>query len=308
MSAIPSPAVPAPWMTTRWSRIRDPAARTAENAAASTTAAVPCMSSLNVHTCVGVAVQDPPRVGGAEVLPVQHRVREQLLARGDVGVDELVVARVADPGVPLAQVHLVVEQFQVVGAHVQHHRQHPRRVDPGRRGVDRELADRDLDAADALVADPEDALGVRGHQQVDVVGAQPGVAQRGLDVLGVVDRQVHPARAAELVGELLDRQTRPSGCRRSAASPRCARRAACRTAPRCGCAGWSGTPTCARSSAARRNWAYVRRSCPSSVDTPDGQQPGQPQLPALGSGERRPAVDHRRRQHGDSPRAEMRAV
>ena len=51
MSAIPRPAVPAPWMTTRWSRIRPPAARTAENAAASTTAAVPCMSSLNVHTC-----------------------------------------------------------------------------------------------------------------------------------------------------------------------------------------------------------------------------------------------------------------
>ena len=50
MSAMPSPAVPAPWMTTRWSRIRDPAARTAENAAASTTAAVPCMSSLNVQT------------------------------------------------------------------------------------------------------------------------------------------------------------------------------------------------------------------------------------------------------------------
>ena len=125
MSAMPSPAVPAPWMTTRWSRIRDPAARTAENAAASTTAAVPCMSSLNVQHLVGVAVEDPPGVGRAEVLPVQHRVREQLLARGDVGVDELVVALVADPGVPLAQVHLVVEQVQVVGAHVEHHRQHP---------------------------------------------------------------------------------------------------------------------------------------------------------------------------------------
>ena len=49
MSAIPRPAVPAPWITIRWSRIRDPAARTAENAAASTTAAVPCMSSLKVQ-------------------------------------------------------------------------------------------------------------------------------------------------------------------------------------------------------------------------------------------------------------------
>ena len=74
-----------------------------------------------------------------------------------------------------------------------------RRVDAGGGGVDGELADGDLDAADALVADAEDALGVGRHQQVDVVGAQAGVAQRGLDLLGVVDRQVDPARAAELV-------------------------------------------------------------------------------------------------------------
>ena len=122
MSAIPSPAVPAPWMTTRWSRIREPAARTAENAAASTTAAVPCMSSLNVQTWSAYLSRMRRALVRAEVLPVQHRVREQLLAGGDVGVDELVVALVADAGVPLAQVHLVVEQRQVVGAHVEDHR------------------------------------------------------------------------------------------------------------------------------------------------------------------------------------------
>jgi hypothetical protein len=44
-------------------------------------------------------------------------------------------------------------------------------MEPGRRGVDRELADGDLDAADALVADPEDALGVGGDDEVDVVTA-----------------------------------------------------------------------------------------------------------------------------------------
>ena len=129
-----------------------------------------------------------------------------LLHGGDVGVDQVVVALVADPGVPLAQVHLVVEQPEVVGAHVQHHRQHPAGVDAGGRGVDGELADGDLDAADALVADAEDALGVGGDQQVDVVGAETGVPQRGLDLLGVVDRQVHAAGAAELVAEPLDRQ------------------------------------------------------------------------------------------------------
>ena len=49
MSAMPTPAVPAPWITTRWSAMRVPLALAAANAAASTTAAVPCMSSLKVQ-------------------------------------------------------------------------------------------------------------------------------------------------------------------------------------------------------------------------------------------------------------------
>src|SRR5262249_1426545 len=48
--APPPPAVPGPKIPTRSSAIRRPAARTPAVAAASTTAAVPCMSSLNVHT------------------------------------------------------------------------------------------------------------------------------------------------------------------------------------------------------------------------------------------------------------------
>ncbi len=48
-SAIPIPAVPAPWITIVWSRIAVPAARVAPSAAASTTAAVPWMSSLKVQ-------------------------------------------------------------------------------------------------------------------------------------------------------------------------------------------------------------------------------------------------------------------
>jgi hypothetical protein len=49
MSAMPMPAVPAPRMTTRWSRRLVPLARMAARMAANTTAAVPCMSSLKVQ-------------------------------------------------------------------------------------------------------------------------------------------------------------------------------------------------------------------------------------------------------------------
>jgi hypothetical protein len=58
---------------------------------------------------VGVLVQDPPRVGDAEVFPVQHRVREQLRRCRDVGVDQLVIALIAHPGVPVPQIHLIVQ-------------------------------------------------------------------------------------------------------------------------------------------------------------------------------------------------------
>ena len=214
----------------------------------------------------------------------------------DVGVDQLVVAGVADPGVPLAQVHLVVEQAAgcpcrrpappaapaTGGSRPPRCRPRacrPRsrcRPHPGRRSR-------------GCPRSPWPPAGRRRR-------AQPGVAQRRLDVLGVVDRQVHPARAAELRGELLDRQTRPSGCRRSAASPRCARTAACRTAPRCGCAGWSGTPTSpdrpTRGGTGRRSGAAAR-----PASTPPRAAARSAPAPGARPGERRPPVDHRRGQH-----------
>ena len=125
-------------------------------------------------------------------------------AGGDEGVEELVVAVVADPGVPLTEVERVVEQLQVVGADVQDDGQGAAGVDAAGGGVDGEFADGDLDAADALVADAEDAFGVGGDQQVDVVGAETGVPEGGFDLVGVVDGQVHAAGAAEFLAEPLD--------------------------------------------------------------------------------------------------------
>jgi len=112
---------------------------------------------------------------------------------------------------PCAQVHVVIEQFQIVGAHVQYDRQHPARVDASGRRVDGELADGDLDAADALVADAQNALGVGGHQQVDVIRPETGVPQSGFDVLRMIHRQVDTSGAAEFLAEPLDRQPHRRG-------------------------------------------------------------------------------------------------
>lgn len=48
-SAMPTPAVPAPKTTTRWSRKDSPVIFKADTAAARVIAPVPCMSSLNIR-------------------------------------------------------------------------------------------------------------------------------------------------------------------------------------------------------------------------------------------------------------------
>jgi hypothetical protein len=91
-----------------------------------------------------------------------------------------------------------------------------RRVQPGGGDVDDQLADGDVDAADPLAADAEDAFGVGGHQQVHIFTVQAVVAQRFLHMLWVIDREEYSARAPVFVTVAFDR-SRPWGCRRWAA-------------------------------------------------------------------------------------------
>ncbi len=151
------------------------------------------------------ALQDASGVAGAEVLPVQQRVREETGRDGDVPVDERVVLLPLHPRPGDAEVERVVEQLLAVGAHVEHDRERARRVDARGGGVDVELPDRDLDAADSPVADTEDALGVGRDDQVDVVGSAAARQECALDPIGVLDGEVDAARAAVLVAVALDR-------------------------------------------------------------------------------------------------------
>ena len=157
-------------MTTAWSRIDVPAACSAPGAAASTTAAVPWMSSLNVQ-------QDPAQVArmrwalaAPKSSPVQHRVRERRRGGGHVRLDQLVIALAADPRVPVAHVQLVIEQALVAGPGVQYCRDDPVRVQPGRGHVQGRLAERDRDPARSQSPIPQDALGIGGHDQVGLSG------------------------------------------------------------------------------------------------------------------------------------------
>lgn len=113
--------------------------------------------------------------------------------------------RPVGPGVSGAEVEGVVEQFAPVGADVEHDREGAGRVDAGGGGVHGELAHRDLHPAHAPVPDAENRLRIGRHDEVHVLGARAWGAQRALDVLGRVHRQIDPAQAAVFVAVLLDR-------------------------------------------------------------------------------------------------------
>ena len=92
----------------------------------------------------------------------------------------------------------------MVGAHVEADRQRLRGVDARRCDVERELADRDAHAARALVAEAEDALVVRHHDQAHVLVGVVGehLAHAAL----VLGRDPEAARAPEDLAVLLARQ------------------------------------------------------------------------------------------------------
>ena len=110
---------------------------------------------------VPVARQDRHRVDVGEILPLQAAFRKQLLHRLYELVDEGVVLRAAHAVLAQAEIERVFEQRLVVGADVEHDRQGQLRRHAGAGGVERQLAHRDAHAADAEIAEAEDALAIR---------------------------------------------------------------------------------------------------------------------------------------------------
>jgi hypothetical protein len=123
---------------------------------------------VEAEQLVAVALEDRQRVRGREILPLQQHTW-QFGAHGlDEPVDEIVVAGASQPTVPPAEVHGVGQEPGVVGADVQEDRQGARRVDAAQRRVQRQLADRDAHAADALVAQAQNPLPVGDDDDVDL--------------------------------------------------------------------------------------------------------------------------------------------
>ena len=158
-----------------------------------------------------VAVARQERHGGAvgEVLELDAAAREDLLHRLHELVEERVVLRALDALHAQARVERVLEERLVVGAEVEHHRQRVLRGHARARRVEGELADGDAHAADAEVAEAQDALAVGDDDEPHVL-LRP-VPQHVLDAALALEAHVEALGAAHDVPELLARLAHGGG-------------------------------------------------------------------------------------------------
>ena len=149
---------------------------------------------------VAVALEQVERV--APCLKSSHcRSASREALRAPPATNSSTSAWYASPAQPRAAASrgtVVVQQLRVVGAHVEADGQRLRRMDAGRGGVERELADRDAHAARALVAEAEDALVVGDDDQAHVVERR--VAEHLVHAAHVVRRDPEAARRAGRCG------------------------------------------------------------------------------------------------------------
>ncbi len=167
--AMPTPAAPAPAMTRR-SSVELPAGGAGGGEDAGHRHRGRALDVVvEGRQLLPVALEQAEGVPLLEVLPLQEGLREALLDRAHELVHHRVVGLAPQPGLAPADVEVVAQQVLVVGADVEADRQRLRGVDPRGGHVERELADRDAHAARALVAEAEDALVVRHHDEAHVL-------------------------------------------------------------------------------------------------------------------------------------------
>ena len=136
-----------------------------------------------------------------EILPLQQHVRQFLLHGTDELFDKGPVVVVIDAGIAPAEIQRVVAQIDVIGTDVEQDRQRVSGIDATEQRVQRQLADRNAHAADALIADAEHSLAV-GHDDHGNLTLQP-VGEHLAHAVAQRVRQEQPARLAIDVREML---------------------------------------------------------------------------------------------------------
>ena len=153
---------------------------------------------------VAIVAEDVHRHVGAEVFELHKHVGKAPADSVQKLVHELEVGVTAQPVLHQAYVVRVLQEALVVGANVQGHGQHAVRSNAAGGAVERQLPDRDPHAVGAEVAEPEDARPVRDDYHLHLL-VRP-VCDARVHLAAIERANVHAARAAEAIAELLARQ------------------------------------------------------------------------------------------------------
>ena len=116
-------------------------------------------------------------------------MRPTALDGRDEGFDEVVVLLPADAMVLPADIDGVVEQGLVIGAHVEQDGQAVLRGNAAESGIESHFADRNANAAGALIAEAEDALAVADHDAAHIVIARVGEHLLHAMLVGIADKE-----------------------------------------------------------------------------------------------------------------------
>ena len=117
---------------------------------------------------IAVTLEDGPGVRSRKVFPLETRRRELLLHRCHELIDEVKVRLTGHTLVPPAEIFRILDPFGIIGPDIQYDRQRPLRANSADQRVQRELANRDTQAAGALIADAQDAFAVSHNNDVDI--------------------------------------------------------------------------------------------------------------------------------------------
>ena len=133
---------------------------------------------------VPVPIEESEGIVLLEVLELDEAAGPHLVHAGDECLHQLVVRLTPKARLSVSEVERVGQQRRVVGADVERDRQGEARMDAACRGVQGELADGDGHTAGTLVAQAQDALVVRDHDEPNV--GERALAQHARDASDIV--------------------------------------------------------------------------------------------------------------------------
>ena len=136
-----------------------------------------------------ILVQNPSSRAATKVLKMQQTVRKQLFNRRYETIDVCKVGLARQPLMTRSQVLIIGQQLLIICPCVNYDRQYLLRINAGCCRINHQLANRDVHAVNAPVADPQNAFCVSNHNQSNI-SLISSILQALFNRIWVVNRQI----------------------------------------------------------------------------------------------------------------------